>query len=69
MSAATDNKNDLGLNGQAAQDGQAGEEEFAKQDRHHQDVITMPEELQAMSEEEIADLRKKMVRKMDCVIM
>lgn len=66
MSAATDNKNDLDLGAQVAH---AGEEEFSKQDRNHEDVITMPEELRSMSEEEIADLRKKMVRKMDFVIM
>lgn len=46
----------------------AGDDDTLKRDQAEEAVV-MPESLRNMSDEDISQLRKKMVRKMDMVIM
>lgn len=48
---------------------QAGEEEFSSKTEMPDEVVAMPDDLRGMSDDELTALRKRMVRKMDCVIM
>jgi hypothetical protein len=52
----------------AATDIHQAEDEYTKVDQR-EEIVHMPEELRNMTDAEIADMKKKMVRKMDAVIM
>lgn len=47
----------------------SGEDDLVKSDKEEHEAVVMPEDIRNMSEAEIESLRKKMVRKMDMVIM
>ena len=63
--SSQENKNGLGPSTEAVQ---AGDMEVQEK-RQHDDVIVMPEDIRNLSDAEIASMKKKMVRKMDWVIM